>query len=309
MTNPANDIVRQANNGSVAAIIQVLNDKLADSGVRTRAMFAGSVLQILCEAATPEQLEQTSLVQRVQQILEAIAPRGVRRVNINSRIVREQQLLWLDEISRDPENQLLWSQEITVQQPSFFSRIAKEWKEERAEKQTVAAQRSVRQIREDRQFWRGLAGGAIAASLLLLGGWIVYSRTNDTALTTSTPTATPVNVAKPATPSSPTAATPLLPAAEDPFANAVRLAEKATAGGKTATTAAEWLSLAADWQQASDLMAKIANTDSRYAVAQSRVAMYREKSAVAQAEATRRQQATVPPDDPSTDTSEAAEPQ
>lgn len=309
MTNPANDIVRQANNGSVAAIIQVLNDKLADSGVRTRAMFAGSVLQILCEAATPEQLEQTSLVQRVQQILEAIAPRGVRRVNINSRIVREQQLLWLDEISRDPENQLLWSQEITVQQPSFFSRIAKEWKEERAEKQTVAAQRSVRQIREDRQFWRGLAGGAIAASLLLLGGWIVYSRTNDTALTTSTPVASPVNVAKPATPSSPTAAIPLPPAAEDPFANAVRLAEKATAGGKTATTAAEWLSLAADWQQASDLMAKIANTDSRYAVAQSRVAMYREKSAVAQAEATRRQQATVPPDDPSTDTSEAAEPQ
>jgi len=127
MTSTVNDIVKQANQGSVAAIIQVLNERLADSGVRTRAIFADGVLQVLCEAATPEQLEPSELIGQIRQTLEAIAPRNIRRVNINSRIVREQQLLWLDEISRDPENQLLWSQEITLNKANLLRHLLNEW--------------------------------------------------------------------------------------------------------------------------------------------------------------------------------------
>ena len=131
MTSAVNDIVKQANQGSVAAIIQVLNEKLADSGVRTRAIFADNVLQILCEAATAEQLEPSELIGQIRHTLEAIAPRNIRRVNINSRIVREQQLLWLDEISRDPESQLLWSQEITLNKPNIFRHLLNEWHQNR----------------------------------------------------------------------------------------------------------------------------------------------------------------------------------
>ena len=109
--NPANDIRKQAHQGSVTAIIQVLNQDLSDVGVRTRAVFDGGVLQLLCEADTPSQLSEATLPDRVKAILESVAPRGVRRVNVNSRIVREQQLLWLDEINRDPAK-LLWSKEV-----------------------------------------------------------------------------------------------------------------------------------------------------------------------------------------------------
>ncbi len=113
MTDPMDDIVQQARQGSVAAIIQVLNEKLAEAGVRTRAMFADGVLQLLCEASSVSHLEQSFLVERVREILEWLAPRHIRRVKINSRIVREQQLLWLEEISREPEKQLLWAKKLS----------------------------------------------------------------------------------------------------------------------------------------------------------------------------------------------------
>lgn len=100
MVDPIDDIVRQARQGSVSAIIQVLNEKLAGCGIRTRAMFDQGVLQLLCEAADPDQLERSIVVPQVQQILQSLQPRNVRRVNLNSRIVREQQLLWLEEIGR-----------------------------------------------------------------------------------------------------------------------------------------------------------------------------------------------------------------
>ena len=47
MVDSIENITKQARQGSVAAIIQVLNDKLADSGVRTRAIFEDGVLQLL----------------------------------------------------------------------------------------------------------------------------------------------------------------------------------------------------------------------------------------------------------------------
>lgn len=120
--NPASETFGQARQGSVAAIIQILNERLSDSGIRTRAVVAEGMLQILCEAPSTDQLEKTTVVDRVRQILENISPQHIKKVNINSRIVKEEQLLWLEEISRDPENSLLWSEVITLKRPFFVKR-------------------------------------------------------------------------------------------------------------------------------------------------------------------------------------------
>ncbi|MFK8182910.1 MAG: hypothetical protein AB8B99_06005 [Phormidesmis sp.] len=120
--NPATETFGQARQGSVAAIIQVLNERLADSGIRTRAVVADGVLQLLCEAETSEKLEQAPTVERVRSELERISPQRIKRVRINSRIVREEQLLWLEEINKDPENALLWAETITLKRPFFLKR-------------------------------------------------------------------------------------------------------------------------------------------------------------------------------------------
>jgi putative SOS response-associated peptidase YedK len=60
----------------------------------------------------------------------------------------------------------------------------------------------------------------------------------------------------------------------------------------TAKSSAEWLDLAARWQQASDLMATVPANDSRYATAQDRVLAYRKNSESALEEAKRQQSAS-----------------
>jgi len=309
MTNPANDIVRQAKNGSVAAIIQVLNERLTDSGVRTRAVFTDGILQLLCEAATPEQLDQATLVDRVKHILEAIAPLNIRRVNINSRIVREQQLLWLEEINRDPKGQLLWSQEISLRKPSLLKQIGDYWQLRRGDMhQPISAQATPRQQRERQVFRRGLAGGALLGTLLIGGGWLL-NRMNSASdsLQASSPepagsiapvstTAPKAPIARPTVPvPTASAAKPLAPkpeakpAATDPFAEAVRRAEQTAKEGKTARSSADWYKLAARWQEASDLMAQVPETDERYTVAQDRLLLYRTYSETALQEGQSRQ--------------------
>jgi hypothetical protein len=279
MTNEANNIVKQAKQGSVAAIIQVLNEKLADSGVRTRAIFADGVLQLLCEGATLDQLEQTPLVERIRHTLEMIAPRNIRRVRINSRIVREQQLLWLEEINRDPEHQLLWSEEIVLKKPGFFKQLSEDWSARSSEVSTPkSTPPTPRKQREQRQFWRGLIGGVIASCLLLAGGWWLYNRFGSSEMAiqkegNSAPKQTGV-------PSSTTSTT-----VADPFAEAVRLAERTSASGRSAKSSADWLGLASQWQQASDLMAAVPASDSRYKTAQSRVTDYRRNSEISLAKA------------------------
>lgn len=295
MVDPIDDIVRQARQGSVSAIIQVLNDKLADSGVRTRAVFEQGILQLLCEAPTPEQLEQPVLVPHVQNILESLQPRRIRRVNINSRIVREQQLLWLDEINRDPENQLLWSKEVVLKQPNALQRFLQDFGEKKPidPKASLPKSSPIRVAREKRSFWRGLVGGASLSVFLLLVGWALYSwlekhpfastqatntqETNTGSNATASPPSNPQgSVPSPAN-ASPISAT----ASQDPFTQAVNLAEATVAAGQSAKTSAQWLTLAAQWQQASDLMGQVPAEDNRYATAQSRVELYRQNSEAA----------------------------
>ena len=294
MVDPMDDIAKQARQGSVAAIIQILNEKLAESGIRTRAMFVDGVLQLLCEAATPQQLEQSTLVQRIRQILESIAPHNIRRVNINSRIVREQQLLWLEEISRDPDAQLLWSEEIILAKPNILRRLGEDLKDRKpAKNKTPLPQPSSRSGREKRQFWRGIVGGASLSLFLVLVGWAIYDWLGPFTIA-KVSTGSPNSPTQPTTPSA-TSPTPLsgatttpVSASSDPFAEAVRLAEQTAGAGKDAQTSAQWLDLAARWQRASDLMAAVPQSDPRYPTAQNRVTAYRQKSEIAQREAQKR---------------------
>lgn len=282
MTSEVNNIVKQAKNGSVAAIIQVLNEKLADSGVRTRAIFEDGVLQLLCEAPTLEQLDQPILVERIRSILEGIAPRNIKRININSRIVREQQLLWLDEISRDRENQVLWAEEITLKKPGLLKQFQEDWlsqrsEQSRAEIAKTMPPRQTRKQREQRQFWLGLGGGAIASCLLLAVGWSLYPRLMGERSSLQASNVSSRQSPRTATSPQPASAKPK----SDAFAEAVRLAERTSQASRSARTTAEWLSLAAQWQKASDLMAQVSESDSRYKTAKDRVDAYRQNSDIA----------------------------
>jgi hypothetical protein len=277
IANPANDIFRQAHQGSVAAIIQVLNDKLADSGVRTRAIFASGVLQLLCEAPTPEQLDQTYLIERIRKTLESISPRNIRRVNINSRIVREQQLLWLEEIHRDPDGQVLWSKEISLKRQNIFRRSLEEWQEAFANKDDFRKPLSAQAAREKRQFARGVLGGLGLSAAVLATGWGVYSWQTG-ALQIAGLSNLSTNLSKGSSAELAGATPKELPQAklsQDPFAVAVRLAEKASATGRNAQTPQQKQEIANMWDKASNLMASVPASDKRHAIAQDRTVLYR----------------------------------
>lgn len=273
------EITRQARQGSMAALIQLLNEQLADAGVRTRAMFSEGILQLLCEAETVEQLEQSQLVQRVRSIIEDISPRNFRRVNINARIAREQQLLWLEEISRDPESQLLWSEEVMLTPPSFIKQLRQQIQERQplSKKQQQLQKVRPRPQSPQSSYQRGLLGGILLSAICLGGIWAFYNWRS------LLPASEPVETAEPPAPSPVTPSpSPRPPAPPDPFVEAVRLAEQGAIAGQTAQTAAAWLNLAAQWQKASDLMKSVPQNDPRYATAQDRAARYRQNSQMAQ---------------------------
>jgi len=286
MHDQINDIVRQARQGSVAAIIQTLNEQLANSGIRTRAVFSHGVLQLLCEAAAVKQLEQSVLVPRIQQILEGIAPRNIRRVKINSRIVQEQQLLWLEEIMRDPENQLLWSEEITLAKPNIFKQLF----QNRQTQPTLSNKKlplpnkgsSIYTFKKS-SYGRGIIFGVSLSCFLILVGWLLYDRL-DLQLNAQS-----LNKSNNSTGQSqpPTTSNSVSSAESDHFAEAVRLAEEAVAAGQTVETSAQWLDVAAKWERASDLMSKVNKDDPRYNTAQDRIAAYRKNSEAAQVQARR----------------------
>lgn len=292
MLQSIDDIFRQARQGSVSAIIQILNEKLSDSGVRTRAVLDNGVLQLLCESADPHQLEQDMLVQRVKSLLEGISPNKIRRVNINGRIAREQQLLWLEEIKRDPEGQLLWSEEVRLKPPNPVKRWLEDRKFSREEAAIAALHKQDLTKKEkaksaSHHFWRGLLVGGLSLGVFsLLLGWAVSdwlgiqppswlareAAVEEEAIAPVEADAEPEQTAEPAP-------------EPDPFVEAVRLAEQAAVGGTTAETSADWLELASRWQRAADLMAQVPADDPRYATAQDRTVSYSQNSEVAMQEA------------------------
>ncbi|WP_017717463.1 hypothetical protein [Kamptonema formosum] len=278
MANSIDDIARQARQGSVAAIIQILNEKLAHCGVRTRAVLDNGVLQLLCEAHKAEQLEQSTLVERIRQILESLAPRNIRRVKINSRLVREQQLLWLEDINRNPEKHLLWFQEITLAKPNIIQRLAEDIQNLSAKPDeaplplSASSTSSLNLAREQRQFWRGIMVGGAGLGLLLLVLGLAVSNTLGLKL------GSPIEAPKPAPVAEPSPK-------PDQFADAVRLAQQASTAGKTAKSRADWLAIAAKWQQAADLMVAVPPSHPRHKMAQDRQKLYRQNSQKAQQQA------------------------
>ncbi|MCX7596232.1 MAG: hypothetical protein N2235_21235 [Fischerella sp.] len=282
MVNKINDIAWQARQGSVAAIIQVLNEKLANSGVRTRAVFDDGVLQLLCEAQTVDKLEQSTLVKQIQQILESIAPRNIRRVNINSRIVREQQLLWLEEITRDPENQLLWSEEIILETPNYFQELIKKIRDQKSESAKLilpkfqsSRPKVITNHKLKNSAWGRLSVALSLCLFLLLLGWLVYAVVNGKLKNLA--------ISGRSNSQAPTIESSIQ--TEDTFIQAVRIANQASAAGKTAKNSTQWLEIAADWQRASDLMSQVSPSHSRYQEAQIRTKLYQQYSKEAQKEA------------------------
>lgn len=291
LVDPADNIVQQARQGSIAAIVQVLNDNLTDLGVRTRAVFADGWLQLLCESPQAEGLKMEEVVERIQSILESISPRNIRRVNVNCRVAREDQLLWLDEIRRDPENQLLWSEPISIRRPNLFKRLLTTWRTPTSPRKVALPRRlqpsQPRSPNRDRQT---LIGAVIVVIVLLLGGfwayrtWIVSLPSDSTDIPPEEPVTSPGT--------SPNTSPPPPATQGDPFAQAVTLAEQASFAGQTAQSRAEWLDLAAKWQRAADLMAEVPPDDSRYSTARDRTQLYRQNSQVAQQRAEQVDQAT-----------------
>jgi hypothetical protein len=271
IVSPVNDIYRQAHQGSVAAIIQILNDKLSESGVRTRAIFANGVLQLLCEAATPEELDRTVITERICKILESISPRNVRRVNINCRIVREQQLLWFEEINRDPDGQLLWSQEISLRRPNPIKGMFQDLRESFTERDDLPRTLSPQAIREKRQFTRGILGGVVLTGGLILAGLGVYAMTGGKLL--------PGQLQQAATPQPAWKET--IKQDGDSFATAVRVAERAAKAGREAKTPAQWQEAADMWATASRLMSEVPSNHPRADVAKNRTQAYRKNQEAA----------------------------
>jgi capsular exopolysaccharide synthesis family protein len=118
-----------------------------------------------------------------------------------------------------------------------------------------------------------LMGGIGTIVLLVLVGWTAYQRMTQVPpenLPNRSPVSSSIEDGSPSLTSS-----PLLHSAQDPFAEAVRLAEAATEAGKTAQTPAEWFELSVQWQQASELMSMVLSEDERFAIAQDRVIVYR----------------------------------
>jgi hypothetical protein len=282
VANSVNDSLRQAYQGSVSAIIQILNDRLAGTGIRTRAIFEGRVLQLLCEAPKPEQLDQESVVQQVKSTLEDISPRNIRRVNINARIIQEQQLLWLDEIKKGGgDNPVLWSQELVLSRPNlmnhFFAGLKKDGPEMPAYAQdTPSGRKGNNQKPRPKVITAAVAG----VGVLGLAGFGAYKllqpapiaelpaksgTTAKVAATKATGTKPPIATGQPS----------------DDFGAAVRLANTANEQTKTAKTSSDWKAIAQTWGQASDLMAKVQPNSANYAIAQDRTVKYRSNQAIA----------------------------
>jgi hypothetical protein len=286
-----NDVITQAQQGSIAAIIQILNEALIERGVRTRAVLADGVLQMLCEASTDLQLEQATLVPKIREILEGIEPRNIRRVNICSRIAQEQQLMWLEDMAKNPDSHLLWSEEIVLHRPHLWRRLLRGITPPAlpiTQKPTVALNVPVMRSGLSPMV-RNSVGLVILCGVSFAAGLGYQHWRSQPIPTTANPPSTPV-----AAPPRPTPTTILVsptPTAEtdDPFAAAVRLAEQMSRAGQTAETASQWSTLAEQWQVAANLMKAVPQGHPRYILAQERAVTYERYSQVAQDEATARQ--------------------
>ncbi|VXD24738.1 hypothetical protein [Planktothrix paucivesiculata] len=261
---------KQAHRGRIAAIIQILNEQMADLGVTNRAIFINDVLQLLCEARNAESLEKSMIVSKIRGILESISPRNIRRVRIYGRILQEKQLLWLEDITQDPENQLLWSEEIILKKPNIFNRI-------RVSNQRDLPIESLSNQPKFGQLQQNLIWAIAVTVVLILMGFLLYNTLQFQLLESLQ--------SKPQTDIESSPKPPETLSSAQQFSRGVKIAEEASAEGKFADTRQEWLEIAQKWQQAADYMEGVSPDFERYATAQNRAALYRRNQEQAQGEA------------------------
>ncbi len=262
------EVFGQARSGSITAIIQVLNDRLADVGVRTRAVLESGTLQLLCEAADEQALDKSKLLPQVHALLEEVAPRSIDKVCLYTRINREQQLLWLEDVQENRKGHVLWTEDIKLAKPPFLRRLTEDWQYSRQKAKRVSDLKAQAHHQPSRigdwsrsqRSWTSAVVGGMSMAALVVAGWSLWGNYQAR---------------------NPVSATAAQQRSGDGFAQAVNLAEKASVAGQVAKTEAEWLALAADWQKASDLMGEIPQNDSRYLTAQDRVVQYAKNSEAA----------------------------
>ena len=280
-------LTQLAHQGNVKAIMEILNKQLEEAGVNTRvALGANGILEILCEAGHPENLDKAMIVRRIKHSLDQLSPRPFQQVHIRSCLTNDVQSLWVSTLSCEARQKLLWSERIQIHHRPWFQQLLRRWgikppkrfrKRRRARLQTASSTpgttaqspRTGLNLSSKQQ----LLMGAIALGFV---GWFSHdwwalkmqvqqntSTVNSVTQSEGTPSDT----------------------AEDPFTQAVRLANEAATEGQAAKTYGEWLDLANRWQKASEFMALVAPNHPRYAEAQERVLSYRQNSEVALAKA------------------------
>jgi hypothetical protein len=284
----------------MAAIIQILNERLAGYGIRTRAVLEDGVLALLCEAQDAAVLEQSVLVPQIREILESLELRTLRRVKIASRLAaQDPHIIWLEEAAQNPERSLLWSEKITLRRPPFWPL---RWGRDRDQ----TPKPDLSHLHTGQSAWpalpRNVVGIVSLCSLSFIAGWGYHqwrSRqpSEPPVVSVTTPVATaspaPTVTARPSPTTTPqtvviTPDTTAQIEPDDPFGSAVRLAEEAALAGQAAQTTAEWQKLAQKWQQASQLMGQVPADHEQYELAQDRKVRYQQNSQIAQPESAKR---------------------
>lgn len=269
------DLSHRAQQGSLTAMTQILNDELREIGVTIKiAVTEKGVLQILCEAGHPENLDKPIILRYLQRSLQDIAPRAIRDVYIRSRLTNDTQCLWVANLTPEARRKLLWSEKIQIQHLSFWEKLLPPQQKPR---QQHPLRRRLR-LNYTTKVILGTMFGTIACgglSWLVSDWWQLKFRA-------LAPVTVPITVAAKSDRVTPQGQPAV---SEDAFTQAVRLANQAALDGQTAASYGEWLSLATRWQQASALMASVAQNHPRYTEAQIRVLSYRQNSEAALAQA------------------------
>ena len=274
MMDAINDLIKQAHQGSVVAIVEVLNYYLAESKVIIRAVFVGGILQLLCEGKQAEYLDKSYLVREIKDVLETIAPRKIRRVSIHSRVFNQHQLLWLEDILDSPDSELLWSENITIKKPHIWAGLPGHTSG------GLIDSYPSQELVQKQQSSRGILIALISIIVLLIVGVFAFYQWMSLAVTQLFNS--DYTSVKP-TPNQ-TISDDVL-SDEELFKQAVQLAENAVSLGRDAMTDREWLEIAEKWRAAADLMAAVSPSYPRYATAQNRVALYRRNQEIALSEA------------------------
>ncbi|ABG50414.1 conserved hypothetical protein [Trichodesmium erythraeum IMS101] len=281
MTNQINDTFMQARQGNIAAIIQVMNENLAKLGVRIRAIFSDGVLQVLCEAPEPQHLEKSSILKEVKQTLEEISPRNIQQIEINSRIFKYPQLLWLEDITKNPDNKLLWSQKIILTKPNIFKQIANNFYINKLKRTKIPMSKGILLKRMQRldQFQPDIIGIFLLSLIMLTLGIQVNRWLNNSWIDQIT---TSENIAsQPSFLNDKKSSEDTELKSKVAFTQAVRLAQKAVAYGKIAKSKEEWMAIAKIWEEAAELMASVSPSYSRHDVALDRAEIYQKNSDIA----------------------------